>query len=43
MPLAIYSAASSGDRSQANAMVLIFTVLSGFFLYAANRLSRRTA
>jgi molybdate transport system permease protein len=42
MPLAIYSAAGSGDRAQANAMVLIFTVLSGLFLYAANRLSRRT-
>ena len=41
MPLAIYSAATGGDRGRANAMVLLFTVLSVLFLYAANRLSRR--
>jgi molybdate transport system permease protein len=42
MPLAIYSAAGSGDREQANVMVLIFTAFSAMLLYAANRLSRRT-
>jgi molybdate transport system permease protein len=41
MPLAIYSAASSGDRAQATFMVILFTLISGLFLYAANRLSRR--
>lgn len=41
MPLAIYSAAAGGDRGRANAMVLLFTALSAFFLYAANRLGRR--
>jgi molybdate transport system permease protein len=41
MPLAIYSAAASGDRGQANVMVLLFTVISGLFLYAANKLSKR--
>lgn len=41
MPLAIYSAASSGDRAQANAMVLLFTVISALFLYAANKLNKR--
>lgn len=41
MPLAIYSAAGSGDYSLANSMVLLFTVISALFLYAANRLHRR--
>jgi len=41
MPLAIYAAAGSGDREQANGMVLLFTVLSGVLLYAANKLSRK--
>jgi molybdate transport system permease protein len=41
MPLAIYSAATGGDRGRANAMVLLFTAVSVLFLYAANRLSRR--
>jgi len=41
MPLAIYSAAASGDRSQAEIMVIIFTFISGIFLYAANKLTRR--
>jgi molybdate transport system permease protein len=40
-PLAIYSAAAGGDRAEANAMVLLFTVISGLFLYAANRLTRK--
>ena len=41
MPLAIYSAAASGDRSQATIMVIVFTLISGLFLYAANKLSKR--
>lgn len=41
MPLAIYSAAAGGDRDQANVMVLLFTVISGLFLYAANKLTRK--
>ena len=41
MPLAIYSAAASGDRSEANTMVLLFTLISGLFLYTANRLTKR--
>ncbi|HYA85875.1 MAG TPA: molybdate ABC transporter permease subunit [Nitrospirota bacterium] len=41
MPLAIYSAAASGDRPQAVIMVVIFTLISGIFLYAANKLTRR--
>ena len=41
MPLAIYSAAAGGDRPQAEIMVVIFTVLSGLFLYVANKLTKR--
>jgi molybdate transport system permease protein len=43
MPLAIYSLASSGDWGRANIMVLFLTLLSGLFLYAANRFSSRRA
>ena len=41
MPLAVYSSASSGDWSKTNLMVLLFTLISGSFLYMANRLSKR--
>ncbi len=41
MPLAIYSLASSGEWAKANAMVILLTVMSGVFLYLANRYSRR--
>jgi len=41
MPIAIYSLASSGDWSKANVMVIFFTVISGIFLYIANRFSKR--
>jgi molybdate transport system permease protein len=34
--------ATSGERERAGAMVALFTVMSAFFLYSANRLSRRT-
>jgi molybdate transport system permease protein len=40
MPLAIYSAAAGGDWSSANTMVLLFTAISGIFLYTANRWTR---
>jgi molybdate transport system permease protein len=41
MPLTIYALASSGNWRSANLLVLFFTVLSGLFLYAASRLTRR--
>lgn len=41
MPLAIYSLAGSGDWEKAHAMVLLLTLMSGAFLYLANRYSRR--
>ncbi len=41
MPIAIYTLASSGEWSKANLMVIVFTVLSGLFLYVANKLGKR--
>jgi len=41
MPLAIYSLAGSGEWSQANGMVILLTLMSGIFLYLANRYSKR--
>jgi molybdate transport system permease protein len=41
MPLSIYSHASSGDWSKANIMVIIFTIISGVFLYITNRFTKR--
>lgn len=41
MPLAIYSIAGSGEWSRAHVMVLLLTILSGGFLYLANKYSRR--
>lgn len=41
MPLAIYSASTSGDRFQASVMVIVFSLISGLFLYTANKISRR--
>ncbi|AEB08923.1 molybdate ABC transporter permease subunit [Desulfobacca acetoxidans] len=43
MPLAIYTLASSGEWRQANFMVIFLTLISGLFLYVANRFSRRMA
>lgn len=40
MPIAIYTSASSGDWSKANTMVIFFTLVSGAFLYFANKLSK---
>ena len=42
MPLAIYSLAGSGEWRKAQVMAGLFTVISGMFLYAANKYSRRT-
>jgi molybdate transport system permease protein len=41
MPIAIYTSASSGDWARANIMVIFFTLVSGFFLYIANKLSKK--
>jgi molybdate transport system permease protein len=41
MPLAIYSLSASGDWTRTNEMVLCLTLLSGLFLYAANRFGGR--
>jgi molybdate transport system permease protein len=41
MPIAIYTSASSGDWSKANMMVIFFTLVSGAFLYIANKLSKK--
>jgi len=41
MPLAIYNSASSGEWANANLLVLFFTLISGFFIYVANKFSRR--
>ena len=41
MPLAIYSLAASGDWSKAHSMVLLLTLLSGFFLFLAGKYSKR--
>jgi molybdate transport system permease protein len=43
MPLAIYSLANSGEWSKAHVLVAAFTLISGMFLYIANRFGRRTA
>ncbi len=40
MPIAIYTAATGGEWDRANVMVLIFTAVSGLFLYMANRLGK---
>jgi molybdate transport system permease protein len=41
MPISIYSRASSGDWSKANLMVIFFSLMSGLFLYIANRFTKR--
>ena len=41
MPIAIYTAATSGEWSTANGMVLFLTLISGCFLLIANRLSKK--
>lgn len=41
VPISIYSHASSGDWSKTNVMVILFSVMSGLFLYIANRFTRR--
>ncbi len=41
MPITIYSLASSGEWSRANLLVLFFTLISGLFLFLANKFSKR--
>ena len=41
MPIAIYSLAGSGEWSKAHVMVILLTMISGFFLYIVNRYSKR--
>ena len=41
MPISIYSHAGSGDWSKANLMVIFFSLMSGLFLYVANRFTKR--
>jgi molybdate transport system permease protein len=40
MPLAIYSLAGSGEWSRAHLLVLVFTLVSGMFLYLANKFGK---
>lgn len=41
MPIAVYSLAASGEWTRAHVMVLLMTMISGVFLYIANRYSRK--
>ena len=41
MPIAIYTTASSGEWPKASLMVVFFTLISGVFLYIANKLSKK--
>jgi molybdate transport system permease protein len=41
MPLAIYSLAGSGEWDKAGGMVVLLTLMSGAFLYLANRYGKR--
>lgn len=43
MPIAIYASAAGGEWGKANVMVVLFTVISGMFLYLANRFGGRKA
>jgi len=43
MPITIYTLAGSGEWGRANMMVLILTMLSGLFLFVANRFGRSAA
>jgi molybdate transport system permease protein len=41
MPLAIYTAVSSGNWNKAHGMVIFFTIISGLFLYIATKYTKR--
>ncbi len=41
LPLSIYAHANSGDWSKANMMVIFLSLMSGLFLYIANRCTKR--
>ncbi|MDA8134775.1 MAG: molybdate ABC transporter permease subunit [Desulfobacteraceae bacterium] len=42
MPIAIYSLSGSGEWNKAHGLVMLMTLISGLFLYIANRYSKRT-
>jgi len=42
MPLAIYSLASSGERTKAHIMIFLLTLMSGVFLFLANTYSKQS-
>lgn len=42
MPIAIYSLSNSGEWNKAHGLVILMTLISGLFLYIANRYSKRT-
>ena len=42
MPIAIYSLSGSGEWNKAHGLVILMTLISGLFLYIANRYSKRT-
>ncbi len=41
MPIAIYTSASGGEWAKANLLVIFFTLISGLFIYIANKFSTR--
>ena len=41
MPIAIYSLSGSGDWSKAHGLVILMTLISGIFLYIANRYAKK--
>ena len=41
VPIAIYTSASGGEWSKANLLVIVFTLISGLFIYIANKFSTR--
>jgi molybdate transport system permease protein len=41
MPIAIYNSASSGEWTHAHLLVVFFTLISGLFIYIANKFSTR--
>ncbi|MFH2093987.1 MAG: molybdate ABC transporter permease subunit [Pseudomonadota bacterium] len=42
MPIAIYSLSNSGEWTKAHGLVMLMTLISGLFLYFANKYAKRT-
>ncbi len=42
MPIAVYSLSGSGEWGKAHGLVILMTLISGLFLYIANRYAKRT-